>query len=694
MERESFENPEIAAFLNERFVSVKVDREERPDVDDVYMTAVQAITGRGGWPLSAFLLPDGRPFFAGTYFPPQDRGGRLGFRSLLVRLAGAWEEDRRGLEAAADRILEEIENANRLPERTGERPLESSLSESLGHALKRSFDARFGGFSQSPKFPPHQALEYLLRQGAGGDQTALSMSFATLDAMALGGIHDHLGGGFHRYATDEHWLVPHFEKMLYDNAQLLCTFARAHALSGRSLHKRTAIAIGDYLLREMRGEEGGFYSATDADSEGEEGKFFTWTEKEIADVLSSDTAFFCNLYQVRPEGNYRDEATGTPTALNILHLESEPSSDEERRLLPLRGRLYQLRSGRVPPSLDDKRLSGWNSLAISGFALAGRLLTQPQFLEAARVTARFIQERMVDANGILLRTWKGGQAKIPAFLEDYAYWVLALCDLADSTAGEEKQTWQAEAHLWANKLLSRFISADGRGFVFAPADSTELPARGRDLFDKATPSAPAAAARALLRVASVTGNGSLAHQALSALREVSGLMARVPQGTETWHMALLDWFEFRSGHPEAAAVATRSSETPRKTEPQQARVAPVSLEVVLPSQTIRPGETGEIQVRLSIDDGWTVDAGDAFRVEAWAGNDIMFSPPGLPAPAQKDESTVYSGGFEFPMSFDVASRAATGLRSLSVLIRFRACGQERCEPERAVAVALPLEIAR
>ncbi|HEX7580847.1 MAG TPA: thioredoxin domain-containing protein, partial [Thermoanaerobaculia bacterium] len=294
MERESFEDEATARLLNDHFVSIKVDREERPDVDDVYMSAVQAMGNRGGWPLSAFLFPDGRPFFGGTYFPPDGRGGRPGFGSLLVRLAEAWRQRRSDLEEEAARLLESMGSEAKVAAGVGRRPLTRELLDGLSSALHRSFDTRHGGFGGAPKFPPHLALEWLLvsaeRQGPAMATRAspAAMADATLEAMALGGIHDHVGGGFHRYSTDERWLLPHFEKMLTDNALLLGLYARAHARSGRALFGRTARGIGDYLLSEMRGPEGGFYAGTDADSEGEEGRFFVWSLDDVRAALGPD----------------------------------------------------------------------------------------------------------------------------------------------------------------------------------------------------------------------------------------------------------------------------------------------------------------------------------------------------------------------------------------------------------------------
>ncbi|HQR45593.1 MAG TPA: thioredoxin domain-containing protein, partial [Thermoanaerobaculia bacterium] len=382
MERESFEDEEIARVLNDGFVAVKVDREERPDVDDVYMTAVQLTSGRGGWPLSAFLLPDGRPFFAGTYFPPDDRFGRPGFRTLLLRIGEAWRTRRTEVEETAGRLAEAIAGSQDLAPARGPAPPPELTPALLTAALAAAFDRRRGGFGGAPKFPPHLALEWLLRRGLEGDAEALGMAVRTFEAMAHGGIRDHLGGGFHRYATDAEWLLPHFEKMLTDNAQLLGLYARAGAATGDPGFASVARATGDYLLREMRGPEGGFYAATDADSDGEEGKYFVWDAGEIRGLLGeSDGTFFCEWYGVRPEGNFHDEASGRPTGLNVLHLSRRIPAEAEARLAPLRAALLAARARRVPPSLDDKRVAGWNALAVSGLAVAGRALGAPRYLD-------------------------------------------------------------------------------------------------------------------------------------------------------------------------------------------------------------------------------------------------------------------------------------------------------------------------
>jgi len=700
MERESFENEEIAAALNAHFVAVKVDREERPDVDDVYMSAVQTMVGRGGWPLSAFLFPDGRPFFGGTYFPPRDRHGRAGFLTILTKLAEAWRERREELARGADEIVAEVERANRIAERTGREPLGADSGKVLTETLKRTFDARHGGFGGAPKFPPHLSLEWLLLKGAEGDSIARSMALKTLDAMALGGIHDHLAGGFHRYSTDERWLLPHFEKMLTDNAQLLSLYARAFVLTGRDLYWRTARGIGDWLLGEMRGPEGGFFAATDADSEGEEGKHFVWPEAEVREAAGADAALFSSAYRVRPEGNYHDESTGRDTGLNVLHLSVEPSSEDERRLAPVRARLLARRRRRVPPATDDKRIAGWNALAVSGLAVASSILGEPRYLEAARECARFLLTRMRDGEGRLLRTWKDGEAKILAFLEDEAYLALALLDLAEAEPDEaEKGRWAAEARRVANGLRRRFGRPGVPGFTFTGEGHEPLLVRTRDLFDKAIPSGPGAAARALARLARRERDAALASEALAAVEEVSGLMERVPHGTESWHLA---WEELRTSgllreSPAAPDEGGETGEGPEEPEPAgpEGGRGPVRVSASISADRVAPGEMLEVRIAVEVAAGWSLTGEKPLVVEAWGGPDLRCTAVELPPrrTVRHEDGTTepgYEGRVDATLVFDVRPGAVEGEHPVAVSLRYRACGEGTCLPERALALTVPV----
>jgi uncharacterized protein YyaL (SSP411 family) len=713
MERESFEDEGIARLLNDHFVAVKVDREERPDVDDVYMTAVQLMTGRGGWPLSAFLLPDRRPFFAGTYFPPDDGHGRPGFRTLLEALADDWRTRRSDIERIAERLAAEVAASQAVAAARGGVPLSAGTPALLTAALAASFDARHGGFGRAPKFPPHLALEWLLGKGLSGDRQALEMATRTLEAMALGGIHDHLGGGFHRYSTDEDWLVPHFEKMLYDNAQLLGVYSRAWAATGRDLFRRTALGIGDYLLREMRGPEGGFFAATDADSEGEEGKYFVWTTDEILEVLGkTDGGFFCEEYNVVPGGNFVEEASGRSMGLSILHLSKENPSDVETRLSPMRVKLLAARRRRVPPSLDDKRVAGWIALAASGFARAGRALGEERYLDAARIAVRFLLGAMRDGEGRLLRSWKDGAGTIPAFLEDEAYLANALLDLSVSGSPPESEAWLDAAGERIETLRRRFGRGNGPGFSFAGEGHETLLSASRDFFDKATPSASGSAALALARLARRTGDAPLAREAAEAVREVSWLMTRSPHGTESWFLALEELLAFDAENPDAAvSVVLAAAETPARgkgpsevpstVKEGEARVEMTSedgmLTVSLPSMVrAKRGVRQTLSLFVSVADGWYLPGVEGFRIEAWGGSDTTIeeirSCPNSAVPGEDTPVPAFSGTFEASLSFSVAPSAPRGSCALSILAVYRPCGEEACRPEARLSLSIPLEV--
>src|ERR1039458_9789400 len=686
MERESFENEEIARFLNTHWVSIKVDREERPDVDDVYMTAVQLTSGRGGWPLSAFLLPDKRPFFAGTYFPPDDRHGRPASLRRLGRLDAAWREKREDLESGAAEIASEVVAASGLAARGAPEPLSPRSLGLLGPALSRLFDPDHGGFGDAPKFPPHLALAWLLRRGAAGDAAALAMAEATLEAMALGGIRDHLGGGCHRYSTDAEWFLPHFEKMLTDNAQLLGVYARAYALTGNDLYRRVARETGEYLLREMTGPEGGFYAATDADSEGEEGKYFVWDPSEIRELLGEeDGKYFCEFYCVRPEGNFRDEATGRFMGRSILFLSKKIPAIDEERLAPLRTALLAARSRRVPPALDDKRIAGWIALAVSGLAIAGRILNEVRFLDAARAGARFLLEDCRDGAGRLQRTWKDGVAKIPAFLEDEAFLAHALLDLDEADDEGGPGVWRDEAVAAVASMRARFRRVDGPGFAFSGDGNETLLVNGRDLFDKATPSASGAAAWALARLALRTGDREIAREAFHAVAEVSWLMSRSPHGTESWYFALEALFEFEDKYGLLPSAGAGEEDV---------------LQVFFPSKhRAQRGTASRISLTLKIKQGWHLQGPDGLRIEMSSGSGSEFTfeeirlpaPALLPAPTSPGE-TGWTGTFEANVSFSVSQKASKGKRDVTVRTRYRACGEGACRPERMQFLTVPVEV--
>ena len=505
MAHESFEDDAIAALMNAGFVNIKVDREERPDIDSVYMTATQAMTGQGGWPMTVFLTPDGRPFYAGTYFPPDDRHGRPGLRRVLETLRDAWANERERLLESADSITERLREATSQPGSAG--AIDEALTAAAVERLRESFDAQWGGFGGAPKFPSPGSLEFLLTHHArtGGDDGAspgaLEMTIETLRSMASGGMYDHLGGGFARYSVDRQWLVPHFEKMLYDNAQLVRSYLHGYQLTGDPLFERIVRETLAYLEREMLDAEGGFYSAQDADSEGIEGKFFVWTRNEVEALLGGpDAALFNEVFHVTDEGNFEDPHHPEFGRRNVLsryrtleEVASEVGVDAaelEARLPAWREALLAERERRVRPGLDDKVLTSWNGLALAAFAEAGRVLGEPAYLALATRNAAFTR-RALWRDGRLLHTYKAGVAKVDGLLEDYAYYGLGLVELYRATGELDHLRWASEL---LEAIVERFHDDEGDGFFESAADAEQLILRQKSFFDAATPSGNGAAA--------------------------------------------------------------------------------------------------------------------------------------------------------------------------------------------------------
>jgi uncharacterized protein YyaL (SSP411 family) len=508
MERESFEDPETARLMNELFVCIKLDREERPDLDSIYMEACQAMTGSGGWPLNAFLTPEQVPFYAGTYFPPQPRMGMPSWRQVLEAVAQAWRDKRDEIRAGGANVAERLRGGALLKPST--EPMQPAALDAAVEGLRSSYDAANGGFGSAPKFPPASALEFLLRRGE------VEMTSHTLRAMASGGMYDQVGGGFSRYSVDPYWLVPHFEKMLYDNALLARAYLHGWLVTGDELFRTVAVETLDWALKEMRAPEGGFFSALDADSEGVEGKFYVWTVDELRAALDGD-----------PDA---DEA--------IAWFGATDRGNFEGRNIPVRGpgnpdrlgewrrALYEVRAKRVWPGLDDKRLTSWNALMISALAEAGAVLERPDYVEAAARCADFVLGSLRDDSGRLLRTWKDGEARLNAYLEDHAYLLEALLTLYESSFDPR---WFAEARALADTMIERFADEENGGFFETSADHERLLARRKDLEDHPIPSGNASAAYGLLRLAALTGEHSYEERAVSVLRLLHELAPKHPQ---------------------------------------------------------------------------------------------------------------------------------------------------------------------
>lgn len=515
MERESFEDEQTAALMNAHFVCIKVDREERPDVDSLYMEAVQAMTGQGGWPLHVFLTPDQVPFYGGTYFPPEPRHGMPSWRQVLGAVAEGWRERRAEIVESSAGAAERLAGGARLRAAPG--PLDSAVLEQAERALAPAYDSLHGGWGspgRGPKFPAASVVELLLARG----ETA--MSLYTLRCMASGGIYDHVGGGFARYSVDATWTVPHFEKMLCDNALLARAYLHGFLVSGDPLLRRTCEETLDWALREMRDEQGGFFSALDADSEGEEGRFYVWTAAELVSALGADAEVALAWLGATDEGNFHEGPPGS----NVL--ESRGPEPEPQVRERIRARLLEVRERRVRPATDDKRLASWNALMVSALADAGAALERPDLLDAAREAAHLLLEVQRDERGRLLRSARAGVARQPAFLEDHAYLLEALLALYEATFEER---WFTAARQTADELLERFEDREHGGFFSVPDDGEALIARRKEIEDHPIPSGSASAAVGLLRLSLLTGEQRYEQAALGHLRLVAPLCARHPQ---------------------------------------------------------------------------------------------------------------------------------------------------------------------
>ncbi|MBB4664173.1 thioredoxin domain-containing protein [Conexibacter arvalis] len=511
MERESFEDPEIAALMNELFVCVKVDREERPDVDAIYMDAVQAMTGHGGWPLNAFATPEQVPFYAGTYFPPQARHGLPSWRQVLEAIAEAWRDRREQIVAQSAAVVERLSAAGQL--RPSGAMVDPGILDDAVATLRTNADGVHGGFGGAPKFPQPSAIELLLRR----DEQTVALD--ALRAMADGGIHDQVGGGFARYTVDAAWVVPHFEKMLYDNALLARAYLHGWQVSGDAELRGVVEDTLDWLLRDMRGPEGGFYSALDADSEGVEGKFYVWSLEQLQAALDDE-----RLYEVALDW-YGASAEGNWEGTNIL-VRARPGIPAPRELPEIRARLLAARAERVPPGLDDKRLTSWNALAIAALAEAGAALERDDWLDAARGAADFLLRESRGEDGRLKRSWKDGRATLPGYLEDHAYLTGALLTLYEATFEER---WFVAARQLADATIEHFADPVNGGFFMTADDHERLVTRRKDLEDTPIPSGNSAAAVALLRLARLTGEARYEQAAEGVIALLHPLAANHPQ---------------------------------------------------------------------------------------------------------------------------------------------------------------------
>jgi uncharacterized protein len=586
MERESFENPDIARLMNEHFVNVKVDREERPDIDAIYMQAVQAMTGHGGWPMTVFLTPDGVPFYGGTYFPPADRHGMPGFPRVLEAVAEYYRGKRGEAAQVGRELLERLRQGEQV--RAGTELLTPSLLDSAYQGLRAEFDARHGGLGRAPKFPQPMAFDFLLRYWRRrGAPDALQMVRQTLTGMARGGIYDQLGGGFHRYSVDQVWLVPHFEKMLYDQAQLALLYLQAWQATGDAEYRRVTEETLDYVIREMTHPDGGFYSTQDADSEGEEGKFFLWDRKELEALLDPETA--------RAAVHYWGVADGPNfEGRSILHVPREHAEVAatlgiaEDRLRELLGRartaLFRHREGRIKPGRDEKVLAGWNGMMLRAFAEASRALGRADYLRVAERNAGFVLAALVQ-DGRLLRTWKDGRAKLLGYLEDYAMVVDGLLALHEASL---EPRWLEAARRLADAMVDLFWDPEAEGFFDTGRDHETLVVRPRGLFDSAVPCGSSVAADVLLRLAVLTGRADLEKRGADTIRSVAPLTGRYPSGFGRFLGAL----HFHLGPAVELAVVWPGDGAPADRESQIARLLGEVFRRYLPNRVLVGGAEG------------------------------------------------------------------------------------------------------
>jgi uncharacterized protein YyaL (SSP411 family) len=582
MEHESFEDPEVAALMNRTFINIKVDREERPDIDGLYMTVAQLLTGRGGWPLTIVMGPDRRPFFASTYIPKESRYERMGMLELIPRIAEVWNTRREEVESSSESILQALHSAS--GSRAGGPLLEESILRRAYEELSAQFDDQNGGFGSAPKFPSAHNLLFLLRYRLrSGKQRALEMVEKTLTRMRRSGIFDHIGYGFHRYSTDARWRVPHFEKMLYDQAMLTLAYTETFQATGKDFYADTARQILAYVLRDMHTPDGGFASAEDADSEGEEGRFYTWSYDELSSVLDpAELSELGQLYDLQPRGNYREEATGVRTGTNILYMRhgdsgaSGPSED-------LGSKLFEQRSRRVRPLKDDKILTSWNGLMIAALARAGAVLREPSYIEAAEAAAAFVWKRLRTPEGLLLHRYRGEQAGIPAYAEDYAYLIWGLIELYQGTF---ESAYLRQAAELMDLFIEGFWDEQDGGFFLTGDEAEQLLVRQRNDTDGALPSAGSVALLDLLKLGRMLQNPGYGQKALALIRSASRFVETSPLAF-TFLLSALD-FQIGPSFEVVIAGDLSASDTQKMIRDLERAFVPNKVVLYRPADVQRP----------------------------------------------------------------------------------------------------------
>ncbi len=730
MERQVFENEDIARVMNENFINVKVDREERPDVDDVYMSAylvyAQAVGSgdSGGWPLSMFLTPDGKPFAGGTYFPPQDRPGQTGFPTVLSRVLNAWKSDRASVEKNAELIAGSVRRLTRAGFEAAPVKLERGLVTATVKSLVESRDPEFGGIDfdarepNAPKFPEPAKLELLEYAAAhGNDQQADAVVTNTLDHIAAGGIVDHLAGGFHRYSTDRRWHVPHFEKMLYDQAQLAEFFAEVYHRTGKQEYRRTAERAFAFVLKGMSDPDGGFISSLDAQTDGVEGVYYVWTPAEVDAVLGArDGVLFRRAFGLDEPKEFEPGFVLRRTATNEklghdLHVSPEAI---EARLDDARSRLLTNRQTRRPVARDDKVLAAWNGLMIRALARGSQLLANDAYLHAAERAANFVLDRMRGPRGELLRTYRAGQAKIPAYLEDYAYVSEGLLALFAAT---HEPRWQQAARTLTDEQIRLFWDEQSKGFYFTSKDHEALIARTRNAYDAVLPSANAVSVRNLVRLSSISGEPRYRELARQTLEAFAPALARAPRSLPVTALALAEYLDkpdFGRSHvrskanlEETAVLQTSGDDGPPTNSVPSSRTPTVTAKVYLSVDKLPPGGTCRFVVYVTIKDGWHINTNQVeeewqvpteLTVASLQGVKIAklnFVTRGKPTqlPGMQKPLTVYEHGAEIRGVLSIPPEAAGKVDNLQFLLKYQACDAKGCQPPAKVKLAGRLPIA-
>ncbi|MBD3672032.1 MAG: DUF255 domain-containing protein [Planctomycetaceae bacterium] len=724
MERLVFENEEIAAHMNEHFINIKVDREERPDVDDIYMTSLivynQLIgsSAGGGWPLSMFLTPEGKPFAGGTYFPPQDmEDGRIGFPTVMDRVTGLWNEQEEAIRKNAD-IVTQVVKRQMTPSldlsavELDQKQIETTLS-----ALKESYDPEYGGIDfdparpDGPKFPTPAKLN-LLQHAAEElqDERAKEIVLKTLTEIARGGIRDHLGGGFHRYSTDREWLVPHFEKMLYDQAQLVPMYLSAWESTGDELYRDAAVETLEFVLRKMTDEQGGFYSALDAETEAVEGKYYVWSKDEIREVLGEESAkIFFEVYGLNePNPFEHGYVLHLPTSLSAAAEKLETEELELRKNLSRwKQQLLTQRQTREQPLLDDKVLTSWNGLMISAFAQAGRILEEPRYTAAAAKAARFIQQEMTAPDGHLLRTSREGEAKLNAYLDDYAFYVAALLELYETTGDD---IWLTQARQWNERQIERFWDDDAKGFFFTSHDHEALISKSKSAYDAVIPSGNSVSALNLLQLARLTNDAAYRERAEAILKVFAPVYEKSPRSLSTLSVALSDFLNTpkSSSSNTTSSLGTVSGQHALLTVAyQDDKKHPVKFRPFLNVKKLPPGKTALVAVVVQIEEGWHINTNPAepdffipteFKVESEAGVTLkaVEYPKGKPFNLEgfDDPLMVYENQVIIYGQLEVPEKLAGKSVKVRMDLKYQACNYKMFKPAAATGGTLTLSVAK